>query len=192
MPSLKAILEALIFASPEPVTARRMLAIVKNVPGVSEDPDSLTEQTIEEAVEELRADYGSRHCGIVLDRAAGGYRFYTHPEVAPWLRELRGEESFPKLSPAALETLALIAYAQPVSRSQIEAVRGVAVDSVLSGLLEKGLIQVVGRSPSLGKPLLYGTTTRFLEWFGLQRLEELPDRQELREVLLRILQEDAG
>jgi segregation and condensation protein B len=178
----------LIFASGEPLSADRILEVLREVP--PDPPEPVCRETLLSVLQELQRDYAEGDSGVVLIQAGGGYRFHTRPEMAPWIRRLLGEESFGKLSGAALETLAVIAYAQPVSRAQIEAIRGVAAESVLAGLLEKGLVWVVGRSDAPGRPLLYGTTTRFLELFGLNSLEELPEKDELGELLRKLLQKE--
>lgn len=167
---LKAVLEALLVASPEPLTvARAREALGEEAP----EPAA-----VRAAFEELAAEYDSAERGFELREVAGGFQLYTRREHAEWVRRLLARDRAEKLSRAALETLAVIAYKQPIPRAEIERIRGVNVDGVLKTLLERGLIRVMGRMDAVGRPLLYGTTDEFLRHFGLRNLSELPKIEE--------------
>jgi len=167
---LKHIIEALLFAADEPLSVRRLRDILK-----LEDA-----RVARRLVEELREEYAAAHRGIQIEELAGGYRMLSHRDYAPQVGELQRAERRASLSQAALETLAIIAYKQPIHRADIEAIRGVQVDAVLRGLQDQGLVRVVGRADILGRPFLFGTTKRFLELFGLASLEDLPKVEELQ------------
>ena len=172
MPPIAApqVLEAVLFASDEPLPARK-LAEILGAGGVKE---------IRGQVDALNARYDDMNCAFRIEEIAGGYQMLTRREYDLWLRQLikvRGEN---KLSPAALETLAVIAYKQPVLRVDVEAVRGVGCGEMIRQLCEKGLVKIVGRAEELGRPLLYGTTRKFLETFGLGTLKDLPQASELK------------
>jgi len=169
---LKHIIEALLFASDEPLTVRRIRDIV-NAKGVDG-------RVVRRAVESLRQEYAEGRRGIQIEEVAGGYRLLSSREHASYVEQLHRAQKRARLSQAALETLAIIAYKQPVHRADIEAIRGVQVDAVLRGLQERGLVRVVGRADLLGRPFLYGTTKRFLEIFGLKSLDDLPNVEELQ------------
>jgi len=138
---------------------------------------------VEEALDQLAADYQQR--GLRLQRKAGRVQLVTAPEAAPAVERFLGLDLSSKLSPAALETLAIVAYRQPVTRAQVEAIRGVNSGSVLAGLLQRSLVRIVGRSDAPGKPLLYGTTRKFLQTFGLRSLDDLPKPEEVEEMVQR-------
>jgi segregation and condensation protein B len=159
----KAVLEALIFASSEPVTVKEMSMITV-----------LNEETIASLLADLAQEYNDQQRGIQIKEIAGGYQFVTKPELAVYLEKLKKVPRQVPLSQAALETLAIIAYKQPITRAEIETIRGVRVDSSLSTLLERGLIEETGRKEGPGRPILYGTTKGFLKYFGLNSLDELP------------------
>jgi segregation and condensation protein B len=166
---LKAALEALLFSSDEPLS----LALLAE--SLDAGPDAVAE-----ALRELDADYRSRDAGVELREIAGGHLLVTAPEHSEWVgRLLRGRKRV-RLSRAALETMAIIAYKQPVTKVEIEAIRGVDSGAVLATLLERNLITIRGRSKVVGRPLLYGTTPEFLDYFGLRDLNELPRPEELR------------
>lgn len=167
---LKKILEAFLFVSSSPV----QISQIKEVLGIEE------ESLIEAAMGELKAKYKSQDSSLGIIEVAGGYRLSTTPEVASYLKKwLKGQRS--RLSRASLETLSIITYRQPVTRSEVEAIRGVNVEGALGTLLERGLIRIVGRKDTAGRPILYGTTRLFLEHFGLNTLRELPVLSELSE-----------
>jgi segregation and condensation protein B len=170
---VRAALEALIFASPQPVTPREIARVLEGVP----KPDWLT------ALEELRADYARDGRGLQLVEVAGGWQITTRPEYNDWIRELLDPQSPTRLSIQALETLAVIAYKQPVTLPEIIELRGIKSGGVLKTLLEKRLIRIMGRKEVVGRPILYGTTKHFLLHFGLKDLNELPRIEEFAEVL---------
>ncbi len=160
------IVEAILFAAREPLPARR----IAEVAGLADATEART------LIKSLNAQYD--YCGAAMRiyEVAGGFQLLTRPELAPYIRTMLGEmaEPTPGLSPAALETLTIIAYKQPVMRAEIEAIRGAHSGELLRQLEEEELIRVVGRAEELGRPFLYGTTRRFLEVFGLRDLSDLP------------------
>jgi len=161
----KQLLESLIFVSPEPASHAELARAL-----------SLPEADVVRLVDELASDYATR--GIRIETYEGRVQFVSAPEAAPAVeRLLRLEASTPRLSPAALETLAVIAYRQPVTRPGIEAIRGVDVSAPLRTLQQRGLVAEVGRLPTVGRPVLYGTTDEFLRQFGLTSLAELPPQE---------------
>lgn len=166
------IVEALILASPEPVTAQRLAGIV---PG-------LTPAGARELVAELGREYESQGRAFEIWEVAGGYQVRTRADYAGYVRELHRERPL-RVSRAALETLAVIAYKQPVTRAEIEHVRGVDVGAVLRGLVERKLVRIAGHRDIPGRPILYTTSKRFLEVFGLARIEDLPTLREIEELL---------
>ena len=163
-------LEAVLFAAGRAVTLKELCKVF-----YGEKPED-----IKEALTLLKKDYAGR--GVILREVAGGFRFETQERFAPYIRRLKLGAP-PKLSRAALETLAIVAYKQPVTKAEIEAIRGVDSSGALRALLEKGLIKIAGRKDLPGKPLLYATTNRFLEVFGLKDLSELPRLKELEGLL---------
>lgn len=160
---LKAILEALLFVADEPLSIKKLSEVTGE-----------TEDNVRKALEDLKDDYGKGERGIHLREIAGGYRFYTHSGYASYVEKLVLSSDFRRLTQAALETLAIIAYKQPITRAEIREIRGVNVDSVLNSLVSKGLVMEVGREEGPGQPALYGTTKRFLESFSLSSLDDLP------------------
>lgn len=165
----KQVLEALLFAAEEPLSVRRLSAMIEGA-----SPAMITD-----LVRELNADYLRESRAFQVQEVAGGFRLVTRPEYATWVRELRAAGASPRLSQAALETLSIVAYKQPVTRAELESIRGVAVEGVLKTLVERELVRIVGREEGLGRPLLYGTTDHFLEYFGLPSLDALPRPDEL-------------
>ncbi|HKY61584.1 MAG TPA: SMC-Scp complex subunit ScpB [Gemmatimonadota bacterium] len=166
--STRGIVEALIFAADEPLSARRIAGIVEEV----------TPGAVEDLVAELNATYLREGRAFRIVSVAGGFRMVTRPEHALWIKLLH-RSSRPRLSQAALETLSIVAYRQPVTRTELEGIRGVNVDGVLKTLVERDLVRIAGRAEGLGRPLLYATTNRFLEYFGLPDLEALPRPEEV-------------
>lgn len=160
-------IEALIFASFEPVTVKAIAEAL-----------GLEERTVHQLVLELTDEYRNGKRGIQIVESAGGFIFRTHPECAPYVEKLQRTPRNVPLSQAALETLAIVAYRQPITRAEIESVRGVRVDSALTTLFDKSLIEEVGRRDAPGRPILYGTTRGFLKYFGLKDLTELPSLEE--------------
>ena len=169
---VKATVEALIFASPEPITPRRLCRIL------SEEP----KEDVLAAVESLRADYENRP-GLQLVEVAGGYQIVTRPQLHQWVQRLFNERSAQKLTVAGLETLAVIAYKQPITALEIGEIRGVNTSGVLSTLLERHLIKIVGRKNVVGRPFMYSTTKEFLIRFGLKDLGDLPRIEDMAEAL---------
>ena len=172
MPDLKAILEALILASPEPLTPKAIGQLLDTEP----------QEDVQAALEELKRDY-DRACGLQLVEVAGGYQIVTRPDLHEWVRRLFDERTTQKLSVQALETLAVIAYKQPVTALEINEVRGVDASGVLNTLLERHLIKIVGRKQVVGRPFLYATTQEFLVRFGLNELSDLPKVEDMAEAL---------
>jgi segregation and condensation protein B len=171
MEEKKAIIEALVFASDQPLTAEK-------IGGVLTDMDRADIVT---CLEELVDDYERRKGGIALQHVAGGIQFRTRVAYAGWVKRLKAGKGS-GLTPAALETLAVIAYRQPVVKADMDRLRGVDVSGALKGLLEKKLVRIVGRKDVPGKPILYGTTKLFLEVFNLDDLTELPTLRELKDL----------
>jgi segregation and condensation protein B len=169
---VKAIVEALIFASPEPVTPRMLYKLLADEP----------KEDVAAAVEALKADYESRP-GLQLVEVAGGYQIVTRPQLHEWVRRLFHERSTQKLTVQGLETLAVIAYKQPITALEIGEIRGVNTSGVLSTLLERHLIKIVGRKNVVGRPFLYATTKEFLIRFGLKDLNDLPRIEDMAEAL---------
>ena len=172
MSELKSIVEALIFASPEPVT-------VKTLPSCSTPS---RKRTSSPRIEALKQDY-ERPGGLTLVEVAGGYQIVTRAELHEWVRRLFHERTTQKLSVASLETLAVIAYKQPVTAPEISEIRGVNAVGVLGTLVERHLVKVVGRKQVVGRPFLYGTTREFLDRFGLNDLADLPKVEDMSELL---------
>jgi segregation and condensation protein B len=163
-------LEAVLFLTREPLTPRK-LAQLANL------TDGTEARTL---LGSLRERYDERGSAFQLVQVAGGYQLLSRPEFAAWLRPRAGHAHSMRLSPPALETLAVVAYCQPVLRAEVEAIRGVACGEILRQLMDRDLLRIVGRSEELGRPLWYGTTRRFLQTFGLYNLGQLPWAQQLR------------
>lgn len=159
----KAIIEALIFASSEPITSKIISEIV-----------AIDEHTVKQIISDLMEDYRRSKKGIQITEVANGYQYCTHPDCAPYLERLQKVPRNVGLSQAAIETLAIIAYKQPITKAEIESLRGVSVESPLGTLVEKNLIEESGRKDAPGRPILYRTTSKFLRYFGLNDLEDLP------------------
>ncbi|MCA6084764.1 SMC-Scp complex subunit ScpB [Candidatus Endomicrobiellum agilis] len=160
------ILEALLFASERPLSLKELKELIK-----ADYPDT---DNVENILNDLKEKYAGLNKPYEIKFVAGGWTFATKPEYSPWIRKLLKEKSVLKLSPSALETLAVIAYKQPITRAEIDEIRGVESSGVIDTLLERRLIKIVGKKEALGKPLLYGTTQDFLKHFGLAHLSELP------------------
>jgi segregation and condensation protein B len=168
-PTVESVLEAILFASDEPLTDSRLAGIVET-----------TAKQVRDCIEELNKKYEAAQNAFRIEQIAGGYQMLTLSIYNEWLKKMLRDRSDNKLSPAALETLAIIAYKQPVIRADIEAIRGVAVGEVLRNLMYKGLVKIAGRAEILGRPMLYGTTKKFLEVFGLNSIKDLPKAEELK------------
>jgi segregation and condensation protein B len=179
-PTLRQILEALFFATDEPLTLRQVTDIFDLLEGTG---TRLAPEKILAAIDELNREYEAGRRAFRIVNVAGGYQFATRPEYSAWLGAMVREKSKRKLSVSALESLAVIAYKQPVTKPEIEAIRGVNADYVLRTLLERNLVTIVGRAATPGRPLLYGTTRDFLKHFGLNDLSELPKPREIDELL---------
>lgn len=171
--AVRGVLEALIFASPEPLTPRQIGQVLSIVPKAQWQAQ----------IEELAADYARSGRGLQLIEVAGGWQITTRPECNDWVRELLDPKAPTRLSIQALETLAVIAYKQPVTMPEVIELRGVKSGGVIKTLLEKRLIRIVGRKEVVGRPMLYGTTKQFLLHFGMKDLAELPKVEEFAEVL---------
>jgi segregation and condensation protein B len=179
------IIEAILFAANRPLSEEDLATLLQRggeTAGVIFDAESLSVNHIRQWMEEFGRRWSES--GIQLVSVAGGYRLATKEELAPWISAMFNEAKPPRLSAPALETLAVIAYRQPISRAEIEAVRGVAVGGVLETLVDRGVIRVAGRADVPGRPLIYESTPYFLEYFGLRDLNDLPNVEELKRVKL--------
>jgi segregation and condensation protein B len=183
---LKLILEAILFSAQKPLTPgelRDLLAAAAEHGDEARPFKKTKEDAVEAALEQLRAEHQTAGRSYRLACVAGAWQFVTQAEYAPWVIALVGLKARPpRLSQPALETLAIIAYRQPITRAEIEQVRGVAIDGVMATLQERGLIGQVGRAEAAGRPMTYGTTPLFLEYFGLSGLDGLPAADELRRI----------
>ena len=168
--TVESVVEAVLFASDESLTEARLANIAET-----------SAKQIRQHIKNLNDKYQANNNAFRIEQIAGGYQMLTLSPYNHWLKKLLRARSDNKLSPAAMETLAIIAYKQPVMRADIEAIRGVAVGEVIRSLSYKGLVKIVGRAEVLGRPMLYGTTKKFLEVFGLNTLKDLPKAQELKE-----------
>lgn len=169
---LKAIVEAILFASDEPVDLERLADAAG---------DDVTVGQVREAVRQLVEEYDSGGRAFTVEEIAGGLQLFTRPQYNPYLKKLLQARRRARFTQAALETLAIIAYKQPVTRIEVEDIRGVACGDMIRTLMQKGLVRVTGRSEKLGRPLLYGTTKKFLQAFGLGSIKDLPDAKQLVE-----------
>ncbi len=169
---LVAVLEALLFVSAEPVPLTRLVSVIGTV----------SKAEVEQALKALQQQLDQDGRGIQLVKLAGGYRLVTKPDYAPWLKRLDKAKAAQKLSRSALESLAIIAYKQPLVRAEVEEIRGVETSGVIRTLLERKLVRIVGRKEVPGRPIMYGTTKFFLEHFGLQDLSQLPPLREFKEL----------
>lgn len=167
--NLKSAIEALLFSSEKPLSLEQL----RNALG-----SNLGSDEIRSLIEELKAEYESSQRGMRISEIAGGFQMVTSFVFAPFLKKLYKERRVERLSKPALETLAIIAYKQPLTKQEIESLRSVNVDGVMKNLLEKDLIRISGRKKTPGRPYVFGTTRRFLEYFGLKSLEELPKMED--------------
>ncbi len=168
---LRQVLEALLFASDVPLSAAKIVQTL----GLD------TARTVKAAVAELNEGYSRREAAFRIEERAGGYQILTLPQYAEYIQRLLRKRDEGRLTPAALETLAIIAYKQPILRVDVEAIRGVACGEVIRTLMEYNLVKIVGRAEEVGRPMLYGTTRHFLEVFGLGSLKDLPKSDQLKE-----------
>jgi len=164
---IKSTLEALLFVNERPISANELIEIIE-----------ISRKDIENILDELILEYKERQSGICIVKIAGGYQMCSTPDNEIWVKKMYQEKNKQKLSLACLETLAIIAYKQPATRIEIEAIRGVNADGVVRKLLELGLIKIAGKKDVIGRPFLYITTRKFLEYFGINSLEDLPKLEE--------------
>ena len=185
---LKFVLESILFAAQKPLSPRELREVLSITADQSENEGikalkKLKEEEFTPVLEELEREHAAAGRSYRLACIAGSWQFVSQPDYAPWIMALVGQKPRPtRLSMPALETLTIIAYRQPITRSEIEQVRGVAVDGVMGTLIERGLVVQAGRAEVIGRPTLYTTTPLFLEYFGLGRLEDLPAADELRKI----------
>jgi len=187
LPELKQIIGALLFAAKKPLTSKEIRKALVDAGASYGGPyqqfSEFKEDDILSAIEELKTELAQGGSGLCIAEVAHGFRLQNQINCGPWVRTLLDKDQTARLSKPALETLAIIAYRQPILRSEIESVRGVAVDQVLRNLVEMQLVKVTGRSELPGRPWLFGTTQRFLEHFGLRSLEEMPGMDELKRMV---------
>ena len=169
----KQIVEALIFANDDPISENK----------IAEHVDGLTGKKVKNIVEELNTEYTKQKRAFFITKVAGGFQFNTRKEHASWVKKLFKGRMRPRLSQASLESLAIVIFKQPISRVEIDHVRGVNSGGVLKNLLERNLISITGRSDGPGKPLLYGTTKEFLRYLGINDITELPKPREIEEIM---------
>src|SRR5690242_5153540 len=186
---LKFILESLLFSAQKPMSVKELRDVLANAAGEESADETakalkkVKEDDLVAALESLAAEHETAARSYRLACVAGAWQFVTQPEFSPWLKALVGVKNRPtRLTQAALETIAIIAYRQPVTRAEVEQVRGVNVDGTMQTLLERGLVEQSGRAEVVGRPALYSTTPLFLEYFGLRGLEDLPAADELRRI----------
>ena len=170
---LRSTIEALVLASPEPLPARKITQVVNDI----------TAAQVTQIIADLNALYADNGVSFRIRELAGGFQFYILPEYVGFVEELFARRRKMRLTRASLETLAIVAYRQPVTKTDIEHIRGVASDGVLHNLLEKKLVAITGRAETVGKPLQYGTTSEFLKFFGLNSLRDLPKMSEIEELI---------
>lgn len=190
--SLKLVVEAILFASQRPVSMKDLQGILKSAAESDKEDSSVAAfagakvGAVRAAIDELGIECADASRAYELRESAAGWQLVTKPAFAPWLRQLFPDYRSARLSAPALETLAIVAYRQPITRADIEAVRGVAVDGVMQTLLDRGLVKIAGRAEIPGRPLLYETTQNFMDHFGLRNLGELPNADELRRMPLPV------
>lgn len=170
---IKSILEAVLFAVSEPISLKQFSQMLNGMPV----------RHIHQVLKQLRDEYQDTNRSFELIEIANGFQICTHPKYHSWIEKFYTRQVRVKLSPAALETLTIVAYKQPVTRSEIEEIRGVNSDSVLNSLIEKGMVRIAGRKPGPGRSLLFATTDEFLQLFGLKDLAELPSMEEIEQIL---------
>jgi segregation and condensation protein B len=188
---LKFILESILFSAQKPLSVKEIRDVLANA-AEQDDADATVkalkktkEPEVTEALEQLVKEHEDAKRSYRLACVAGSWQFVTQPEFAPWLKALVGVKARPpRLSQPALETLAIIAYRQPITRAEVEQIRGVNVDGTMQTLTERGLVEGVGRAEVVGRPMTYGTTALFLEYFGLRGLDDLPAADELRKIVV--------
>ena len=185
---LKLVLESILFSSQKPLSIAELRACIKEAPGYAEEPiptelQQVKAAVLEQTLEDLSRDINVMGRSFRLTCVAGSWQFVNAPEYVAWIKALVGHRPrAPRLTQAALETLAIIAYRQPLTRAEAEQIRGVSVDGVLKMLIDRGLVEQAGRAEVLGRPMTFKTTELFLEYFGLKNLEDLPAADDLRRV----------
>lgn len=177
---IKSILEAILFAANEPISIKQFSQVLGDV----------STHDIREQLIALEDDYQAANRSFQLIEIANGFQVCSRPEYRDWIEKFYTRQVRVRLSPPALETLAIVAYKQPVTRTEVEEIRGVNSDSVVNSLIQKGLIRIAGRKPGQGRSLLFATTDRFLEQFGLKNLSELPSIEEIEEILYEVQNEE--
>jgi segregation and condensation protein B len=189
---LKFILESLLFSAQKPLSVKELRDVFAAA-AEAEDADAtakslakVRDSELTATLEQLAREHETAARSYRLACVAGAWQFVSQPEYAPWLKALVGQKIRPpRLSQPALETLAIIAYRQPITRAEVEQIRGVNVDAVMQTIMERGLVEAVGRAEVVGRPPTYGTTALFLEYFGLRALEDLPAADELRKIIVQ-------
>lgn len=174
------VIEALIFASDDAISEGEVINAIKEIDG---DDIEITPSEVDDCVKQLNEKYTQSELSFQIIKIANGYSFATKPEYAKYIGYLSTEKSKRRLSQAALETLAIIAYKQPIIKPEIESIRGVNSDYMINTLLEKNLITIKGRAETIGRPLLYITTDEFLKYFGLHKISDLPKPREIEEIM---------
>ncbi len=181
--SLSRVIEALLFSAPKPLAAKEIADVLRHAGGEGEllpnEFGNVRESEVAAALEQLKAEYIEHERAFHLIEKAEGWQLATDPAFAPWVRQLFPAPKPARLTAPALETLSIIAYRQPITRADVEAIRGVQCSEVLAHLMEKGVVRISGRHDSLGRPVLYGTTKKFLQVFGLKSLRDLPLAEQL-------------
>lgn len=176
---LSSVIEALIFASDEPISGEK----IRNIIVENEEQIEIDEDTVADFVEKLNQRYDENGLSFRIEQLAGGYTFVTQSKYHYWLSVFQHENAFRKLSQSAIESLAIVAYRQPITKPEVDQIRGVDSGYIIRQLMEKALIEVSGRADSPGKPLLYRTTKHFLRHFGLNSVQDLPKPREIEEIL---------
>ena len=174
------IIEALIFSSDDPISSFELIKAIKGIDG---EDIQISNDEVDIAVDELNKCYDTQGISFCIQKIANGYLFATKPDNAKYVGYLSSEKSKRRLSQAALETLAIIAYKQPITKPELETIRGVNSDYILTTLLEKNLITISGRAETIGRPLLYNTTDEFLKYFGLNKISDLPKPREIEDIM---------
>ena len=169
---LKSAIEAILFVAGNPLSVDRLKGLFEDV----------EQERIEAQLATLGREYDDRGAGIMLAEVAGGYQLATRPEHAPVIRKFKSVKVSSKLSRPALETLAIVAYKQPITRTEVEAIRGVNIGGIMRNLMERRLVKIVGKKDVPGKPMMYGTTPEFLQYFGMKDLSSLPTLKEFQEL----------
>jgi segregation and condensation protein B len=174
------VIEALIFSSDDPISSPE---IIKAINGIDGEDIKISNADVDNAVDELNKVYDEKGISFCIQKIANGYLFSTKPENSKYVGYLSSEKSKRRLSQAALETLAIIAYKQPLTKPELETIRGVNADYIITTLLEKNLITISGRAETIGRPLLYNTTDEFLKYFGLNKISDLPKPREIEDIM---------